>query len=168
MTPSQPDAVESRFPPPLIVGARVWSGNGYRDHGPLDGPKVDIPRRIGGVVRKTEKPYMTYDHLLYTVEWDNGQVSKHYAPSLFCIGRFQTKNEFEAAIRLEGDIHLTVGPQGGFKGVTLSVNYDGQRVAGRLYQRDRDLWADFLEPLAKRQKIPIQKTRLPSARDKPR
>jgi len=35
---------------------------------------------------------------------------------------------------------------------------------GRLHQEDLDLWLDFLEPLAKRQKVKVQITRLLSAR----
>jgi hypothetical protein len=134
------------FPPALTVRARVWTEHGYHDHGPLEGPKVNIARRQGGVITATEKPYSTMDQLLYTVRWDNGQPSKHYAKGLFCIGRFQTRREFEATIQFEGDIHVTLGPQGGFRGAEMKVCYDGATMDGRLYQEDRDLWLDFLEP----------------------
>jgi hypothetical protein len=153
-----------RFPPPLAVGARVWTEHGYHDHGPLEGPKVNVSRRQGGVITATEKPYYTMDHLLYTVRWDNGQISKHYAKGLFCIGRFQTRKEFKAAIQFDGDIHVTLGPQGGFRGAEMKVCYDGTSMDGRLYQADRDLWLEFLEPLAKRQKAKVQTTKLTSAR----
>jgi len=152
------------FPPALTVGSRVWTEHGYHDHGPLEGPKVNIARRQGGVITATEKPYYTMDHLLYTVHWYHGQNSKHYAKGLFCIGRFQTRKEFEAAIQFEGDIHVTLGPQGGFRGAEMKVCYDGTSMDGRLYQEDRDLWLDLLEPLAKRQKAKVQTTKLPSCR----
>lgn len=152
------------FPPPLAVGSRVWTEDGYYDHGPLEGPKVNIPRRTGGVITNTERPYYTMDHVLYTVQWDNGQLSKHYSTGLFCIGRFQTRTEFEAAIQFVGEIHLTLGPRRGFKGVQMRVQYDGTSMDGRLYKDDRDLWNNFFERLAKRQKIPIRITKLPSSR----
>jgi hypothetical protein len=44
----------------------------------MEGPKIDIAPNMGGTITGTEKPYLTMDQLLYTVRWDNGQVSKHY------------------------------------------------------------------------------------------
>jgi hypothetical protein len=155
--------VETDFPPPLTIGSRVWTESGYFDHGPMEGPKVNIAPRIGGVVVGSEKPYYTMDQLLYTVRWDNGQVSKHYLKELFCIGRFKTRAEFEAAIKFEGDIQLTVGPQGGFREALMCVNYDGATQQGRLTQQDRDSWVEFFQPLAMRQKANVQTTRLPPA-----
>jgi len=157
----------AQFPPPLVVGARVWTQHGYPDHGPLEGPKVSVSPRQGGVVTAAEQPYQTMDFLLYTVRWDNGQVSKHYYKELFCIGRFQNRKDFEAAIRFIGEIHVTQGPQGGFRHAEMQVEYDGTLVSGRFDQEDRSTWLDFFEPLAKRQKIPIRITKLPSARRRP-
>ena len=54
-----------------------------------------------------EKPYMTYDFLLYTVKWDQGEVSKHYEKDLIPLGasrRSRTLNpqpSFWAAWRLK-------------------------------------------------------------------
>ena len=81
--------MEPSFPPPHTVGNRVWTERGYFDHGPVEGPKVSITARTGGVIIGTEKPYYAMDQLLYTVRWDNGQISKHYYNELFCIGRFR-------------------------------------------------------------------------------
>ena len=53
------------FPPPLERGSRVWTDRGYLQHGPVDGPKQDILGPQGGEVIGTEKPYYTYDHLLW-------------------------------------------------------------------------------------------------------
>jgi hypothetical protein len=119
-----------------------------------------------GIIAATEKPYSTMDHLLYTVRWDNGQVSKHYFKELLCIGRFQTRDEFEAAIKFEGEIQLTVGPQGGFREALMRVEYDGVRQEARLTKEDRELWDEFFEPLAKRQKVEIQRIKLPPAKRK--
>jgi hypothetical protein len=132
----------------------------------MEGPKVNIPPRMGGVVTATEKPYRTMDHLLYKIRWDNGQVSKHYYRGFFCIGRFESRDEFEGAIRLEGQVQLTVGPGGGFRSGLMRVVYDGESREGRLTQQDRDLWVDFLEPLAKRQKVEVLTTKLPPANRK--
>jgi hypothetical protein len=68
------------------------------------------------------------------------------------------------AIQFEGEIHVTLGPQGGFRGAEMKVCYDGTSMDGRHYQEDRDLWLEFLEPLAKRQRAEVQTTELPSAR----
>ncbi len=79
---------------------------------------------------------------LYTIEWDNGQVSKHYAKELFPIGRFKTRQEFESAINLTGPVELIVGPQGGFKQATVEFAYDGQNQKVTVY--DRSLWLECL------------------------
>jgi len=39
----------------------------------------------------------------------------------------------------ESDIHVTLGPQSGFRGAEMTVHYDGTAVDGRIYQEDRDL-----------------------------
>lgn len=151
--------MEIRFPPLLTVGSRVWTTFGYSDHGPLDGPKFDIAPNMGGTIAGTERSYHTIDNLLYTVHWDNGQVSKHYANGLSCIGRFSTLCEFENAVNVTGPIKLTVGPQGGFRHVRLMLDYDGQSQDVEIY--DRRLWFDCLEPLAKKHGATINTTKLP-------
>lgn len=154
----------SRFPPPLVVGARVWTIQGYHDHGPMDGPKVNVTGDQGGTVQGTTKPYLTMDQLLYTVQWDNGQTSKHYANGLFCIGRFAALDEFRAAIIPQGPVELTLGPQGGFREATVSLTYDGATQISHLYQGDRALWDGFIESMVKERALVINEVRLPSAR----
>ena len=121
MTKAATFATESRLPPQLDVGSRVWTTRGYRDHGPSDGPKIDIAPNMGGTITGTECPYSTMDSLLYTADWDNGQTSKHYSKGLFCIGHFQSRSEFEAAINLAGTVELTLGPQCGFRHAKITL-----------------------------------------------
>jgi len=147
------------FPPALIVGGRVWTTNGYHDHGPHEGPKVEIAPNQGGTITATQRPYFTMDNLLYTVQWDNGQLSKHYYRELFCIGRFQTRAEFEQAIRPTGAVELTVSSAGGFRHVRFELEYDGNRQTVELY--DRDLWFECVKALAEKTGCTISTTRLP-------
>lgn len=147
------------FPPTLIVGNRVWTVAGYHDHGPIEGPKVDIAPNQGGTIAATQKPYSTMDHLLYKVLWDNGQLSKHYDKELFCIGRFQNRAEFEQAIKLVGAVELTIGPSGGFRYVRFELEFDGQHQTVEL--GDRNLWMDCIEPIAGKSGCIISTTKLP-------
>ena len=91
-------------------------------------------------------------------------MPKHYSKGLFCIGRFQTRTEFESAICFEGEILLTLGPYGGFSGAEMNVQYDGKSVKGQLDQEDPSKWINFFKPFAKLQKIPSRITTLPSTR----
>ncbi len=147
------------FPPRPIVGNRVWTVRGYANHGPVDGPKVDIAPNQGGTITDTQKPYYTMDHLLYTVRWDNGQVSKHYYRELFCIGRFQNRTEFEQAIKPAGAVEVTVGPAGGFRHVRFEVEYDGKHQAIEL--DDRGFWLECVEAIVKKTGCTISTTKLP-------
>ena len=157
-------SISSKFPPALIVSARVWTASGYHDHGPPDGPKVNIPASIGGVIESFSKPYYTMDHLLYAIRWDNGQTSKHYEKDLFCIGRFKTFEEYRAAIMPHEPVNLTLGPQGGFREASFAVTYDGQTQEAHLLQGDRQLWINCIEPIIREQNMKIVEIRLPSAR----
>ncbi len=148
-----------QFPPPLTVGNRVWTTHGYRHHGPFEGAKVDIAPKMGGVITTMERPVPMVDSMLYTVEWDNGQTSKHDANGLFCIGRFQTRAEFEAAIKFAGPVELTLGSKGEFHHVKIALEYDGQPQEVEL--SDRGLWLDCLGPLAKEQDATVNATKLP-------
>jgi hypothetical protein len=153
-----------QFPPVVEVGNRVWTDGGYPDHGPIDGSKTDIAPNMGGTIIGTVKPYLTMDHLLYTVRWDNGQVSKHYDKNLFCIGNFSTRAEFEAAIELDGAIELTIGPQGGFREARMRLKYGASIQEVHLHRGDRELWVECLEPLAKRMQVKINTIKLPPAK----
>ena len=152
--------MECKFPPPLTIGTRVWTTGGYHDHGPVEGPKVNILPDMGGTITATESPYYSIDSLLYTVRWDNGQTSKHYANGLFCIGRFQTRTEFEAAINICGPVAVTLGPQGGFRHVRVCFEYDGHPQQVEIY--DRNLWIDCLERIVRESALQIQTIKLPT------
>jgi hypothetical protein len=153
------------FPPRLIVGNRVWTASGYRDHEPEYGPKVDISANQGGTITDSQENSYTrlLGGLLHTVRWDNGQVSKHYSGKLFCIGRFHSRIEFEQAIKPAGVAELTVGPGGGFRHVEFEVEYDGKQQSAKLY--DQVLWYECVEPIAKRAGCVISVNRLPSMKD---
>ena len=146
------------FPPTLAVDNRVWTENGYQNHGPQEGPKVNIAGTQGGTIVKLEKPYGTMDQLLYTVRWDNGQVSKHYEKELFCIGPFQSRAEYEGAIKPIGDIELTVGPAGGFRSARFELEYDGEIQKANV--QNRKLWLECIEPLVKKRTLKITETKL--------
>ncbi|MGB8032181.1 MAG: hypothetical protein WCF30_21230 [Terracidiphilus sp.] len=139
-----------KFPPRLIVGNRVWTETGYRQHGPENGPKIDIAPNQGGTITSCQENGYTriLGDLLHTVRWDDGQVSKHYSKDLFCIGRFQTRADFEQAINPTGTVELTVGPAGGFRHVRFELEYDGKREKAELY--NRDFWYDCVELLVNR------------------
>ena len=113
---------------------------------------------MGGTITETERPYYTSDSLLYTVDWDNGQTSKHYSNGLFCIGRFQSRSEFEAAINVIGPVELTLGPQGGFRHAEIILEYDGDYQEAEI--DDRSLWIDLLEPLAQKPGVIINTIKL--------
>lgn len=148
------------FPPTLTVGSRVWTDSGYKDHGPMEGPRIDIAPNQGGTIATTQEPYYTHpDRVLYVVRWDNGQVSKHYETQLLPIGRFQTRAEFEAAIKPMGTVKLTVGPGGGFKHVDLDLEYDGHAQSATI--TDVRLWRECVEPIVKRLGLPVSTTKLP-------
>ena len=156
------------FPPPWKIGFRVWTAAGFKNHGPEKGPTSDVPGNMGGTITHIEVPPFPSNFHLYTVKWDNGQVTKHpgYEKKLRAIGRFQTLEEFESAIRIIGCIRLTLGPYGGFKYVEGKVAYDGKRQS--LDDVQRDDWYDVLEPIARRQNAEIIEIELPRKPRKPR
>lgn len=156
----------ANFPPLLKIGNRVWTTHGYSDHGPLYGPKVDIAANIGGTIVDIERPYRDIGNNLYTINWDNGQKSKHYASGLFCIGRFNTLSEFVSAIRVLGPVELTVGPQGGFRHARLRLEYDG--IAEDTELSDQGYWFGHIETIAKRSGMQIATIQLPPKERKSR
>jgi hypothetical protein len=48
------DFVDYVFFPPLERGTRVWAGAGYLDHGPKEGPKINIAGNQAGTVERIE------------------------------------------------------------------------------------------------------------------
>lgn len=152
-------ADDRSFPPALKVGNRVWTETGYRDHGPMEGPRIDVAPEQGGMITKSEEPYHSRpDLILYVVRWDNGQISRHYARELLPIGRFETREKFEAAIKPTGNVELTVGPSGGFRYVHLAVQYDGLVQLSTI--DDARIWECVL-PMVTKLGLPISTTRLP-------
>jgi len=132
----------------------------------MDGPKVNIAGEQGGTVQGTTKPYLTMDQLLYTVRWDNGQTSRHYAKGLLCIDRFATLDEFRAAIIPREPVELTLGPRGGFREATVPLIYDGETYTAHLFQGDRAIWDGFIRPIVNDRGLTIHEERLPSARQR--
>jgi hypothetical protein len=157
--------MENLFPPPLVKGNRVWTTNGYRDHGPLKGPNVDIPPAMGGVIVNSRIDLPSSDHLLFTIRWDNDQSSIHYTKQLFCIGRFASIVEFEAAIELEC-VTLSVGPNGGFRKAEIRLRYDGCDQLSNLSESNISYWVCFLDRIADRQGVKISTIALPRSPSK--
>ena len=153
-----------QFPPSRSVGTRVWTELGYLDHGPFGGPKATIPAKLAGTIVGTEKPYVTMDQLLYCVRWDNGQTSKHYDKELICIGRFNNLIDFQEAIIFRGNVERVVGPQGGFRHVSLEVLFDGAEKTSIIGPTDRKLWELVIEPLAVERGVTITTTKLTKAK----
>jgi len=139
----------------------VWTEQGYLNHGPSGGPKIDVAANQGGTITDArESTHFITGPMLYTVRWDDGKTSKHYADELFCIGRFQTWKEFEAAIKPTGAVEVTLGPSGGFRGVKLDLEYDGRAQTAMLSKHNKGLWLECVEPLVKRSKLNISTKRL--------
>ena len=149
------------------VGKRVWTIHALHDHGPSEGPKINVPSNTGGTITATSKPYMTMDMLLFEVRWDTGQRSKHYRGDLICIGAFQTLAEFEKAVAEKGKTaNLLLGPQGGFREFSMEIGNDVEKLTVRINQDQRKLWHDLMEPLVRKLKIEVVERRLPSSRRK--
>jgi hypothetical protein len=104
----------------------------------------------GGAVVATERTYSTIDELLYTVQWDTGQTSKHYFKQLFCIGDFTNLKAFEDAVATtSGTAELILGPQGGFRMMRADlVLADGSSWGLELFEGQRRLWEEILEPIS--------------------
>jgi len=154
------------FPPSLVVGNRVWTEDGYPNHGPAEGPKVDISPHQGGTITDIgEAHHIITGYILFSVRWDNGQVSRHYRNELLCIGRFQNRAAFEAAVKPKGAVELTVGPGDGFKNVRFDVEYDGQAQTATL--QDERLWREIVKPLVEESRLKISMTKLKMVRRKP-
>jgi len=146
----------------------VWAVWGYPQHGPVNGPKIDIPANMGGKIVRTEPAFTTGPfsggQKLYVVKWDNGQESKHYYQNLLSIGPFQTLVEFETAFRMAEDAELTIGSQGGFRRFRASLQHQGVCVRVELTTEQRSFWQGYLAQLAVRFQLKVRekmRARLP-------
>jgi len=151
----------------LQVGQRVWTVFGYADHGPMEGPKVDIQGDQGGMVVADEAsgilgPFSGCPRLI-VVQWDNGQRSKHYCDELFCIGPFQSLCAFEKALAEARDSVVEFGPQGGFRNFLTTVLVDGEPRTFAFSAKWT--WDELLEPALRRLKKKVRKERILSARE---
>jgi len=150
--------IQQTFPPTLIAGNRVWTERGYQNHGPREGPKIDVASNQGGTITDVHERQFITGYVLYAVRWDNGQVSKHYDNELFCIGSSQDRAEFESAIKPTETVELTVGPAGGFRKARLELEYDGQPQTAEV--QDRRLWLEYVEPIVRKLGLNISTTKL--------
>lgn len=139
-------AATIEFPPELLPGSRVWTHNGFLDHGPMDGPLQNIEGPQAGTIESRSQPYGSFDSYLYAIKWENGQQSKHYEGDLIPIGDSKSYEEFLGSFSFEGPIRLGVGPRGGFKVARFEVRYKGEQV--QCETRSRRLWSRFIEPVA--------------------
>lgn len=155
------------FPPLLEKGSKVWTTDGYRNHGPLDGPKQNILGPQRGIVEGRYQEF-SFSNYLYVIRWDNGQQSRHYATGLFSIGRFDTLAAFEAAIKPASPAVVTRGPQGGFRGMATQLEYDGVPIQVELGDRDGDFWETFLRPIYEKFGVKVTEVRLPPKPPRPR
>jgi hypothetical protein len=152
------ERIQQKFPPTLIVGNRVWAENGYQNHGPQEGPKVEVGPKQGGVITGVrERNQFVTGYVLYAVRWDNGEVSEHYANELVCIGHFQKHADFEAAINPTGAVTLTLGPNGGIRMACLELEYDGQRQTA---EASRKIWLEYIEPKVRKKGLRVSTLKL--------
>lgn len=142
------------------IGARVWAIDGLHEHGPAGGPKVDVPPDTGGIITHAEQPYPTIDMLLYVVKWDSGQVTKHYFKELVVLGPFTTFDEFRDAVLHGSSAHLVIGPQGGFREFSMTVEKNGAPLQVRFVREQRDCWEYVLRPIIEAAGISIETERL--------
>lgn len=141
------------------VNARVWTVHGLHQHGPMEGPKTDVPADTGGRIIGTEKPYYTMDQLLYVVRWDTGETTKHYFKELFVIGPFEDFATFSRALVSATEVSVTLGPQGGFRGAEFSVSSADGSVLLRYEQEQRSHW-EIVRPILEQVGVEIRETRL--------
>jgi len=67
--------MSTRFPPLLEHGCRVWTTQGFREHGPADGPKVDVGGNQAGTMRNHQL------HQFQPIPPNIHQASQQHVPS---------------------------------------------------------------------------------------
>ncbi len=135
------------------VGNRVWTIEGLHQHGPMEGPLVDVPAQTGGAIVGQET---RFGSALFRVHWDTGQQSGHYAKGLLCIGPFRTLDDFKAAVRRGGHSARAVfGPYGGLRKFTMDVRGD-PAVRVELTSDQASIWRNVLESLLRESGISVE------------
>ncbi len=148
------------------IRSRVWTIRGIQQHGPAEGPLVDVAPNTGGVISGIEKPYYTVDMYLYVVKWDTGQTTKHYFEEFgdpICIGPFNTLTEFESALPHAEMAEVTWGPQGGFRGFRAILRTPNGNHVIEAATSHRRMW-EYLGPLLRTAGVPVAEKRIPPAR----
>jgi hypothetical protein len=105
---------------------------------------------------------MSMDQLLYVVDWDTGQTTRHYFGDLLVISPFETLHDFEQAL-LSGvcKANLTLGPQGGFRQAVVEVEAHGQSIVMQFEQTQRKHWEEVVRPIIERAGVPVVEARMP-------
>jgi hypothetical protein len=116
----------------LEIGRRVWTESGLHDHGYN---KANVPPATGGTI--VPRPSEPFGLELYTVKWDTGQESTHYASELKCIGTYRTLSEFHEALLANAvRVKMVVGPAGGLRKLRIYLpNGDWSQCASELKDR---------------------------------
>lgn len=138
------------------VGSRVWTVAGYSDHGPMEGPRVDVPPNTGGVITSQE---MRFGSALFFVTWDSGQRCAHYENRLHCIGPFRTLSDFASVVRESGRAaRAHFGPGGGLRRFSMEIVGDSP-LSIDLSSEQSSFWREVLEPILEQAGIEVERTR---------
>lgn len=135
------------------VGSRVWTILGYLQHGPMEGPRVDVPPNTGGVITSQES---RFGSPLFRVQWDSGHKTAHYEKGLYCIGKFPNLQAMAAAIRELGKgAHAHLGPGGGLREFKMEIAGD-PAIPISLAAEQSSFWRNVLEPLLQEAGIEVE------------
>lgn len=149
------------------VGSRVWTIPGLQNHGPKEGPFVNVSPNTGGKIVRIEKPWYapTIGDDLYVVQWDAGLTTKHYFGEfgdVLCIGPFDTLADFELALRTATAGEVTIGPKGGFREFRAILHTAYGDLMVHAVREQARIWS-YLEPLVRKAGLKLNETRLKPA-----
>lgn len=145
------------------VGGRVYTKRGFQNHGPMEGPRVNVRAELHGTV---DTITTRFGSTLIHVVWDDTVRSAHYlTEAVLALTPFSEISQVEKcfAETLQCCL-LTVGPQGGFKDFRGTFVYDGKHFEIPTEVINRSLWSDIVEPLLKKHALEYEIARLPSTR----
>lgn len=142
----------------IDVGKRVWTVQGFRQHGLAVGLKTNIPANTGGVIAgiSISNSGVVSGQALYTVDWDNGEQTRHYSYELICIGSFHTIEDFRAALRLGSNPQITLGPQRGFRHASMVIPTPIGSVSIDVAREHEWIWRSIIEPILKESQVPVK------------